>query len=101
MPSDYKNTPLDKVSENMGTVKVTLAAGVGQGNGGTEQPCRSCIVKPASGNTATTYINFGSTADADDFPLDDSATPFPVSDVSDLYFYSTDVDAIVHIFWRQ
>ncbi len=98
--SKFKNTRLDIVPETGGTVKITLSEGLGQGNDGTSLPCKSCLVKPASANTSDVFVNIGAEADGNDFPLDAGATPIPTDDINNLYFYSTDADAIVYILYR-
>ena len=89
---------LDRTSTTGGTQKITLSSGTGQGG---SQACRACLVKPAAANTADVHVQIGSTADADDLPLDAFVTPIPVDNLTDLYFYSTDADAIVYILWRD
>lgn len=100
MSTKFANTSLDIVPSAGGTVKVTLSGGLGQGNDGTSLPCKSCLVKPADANTADTFINIGAAADGDDFPLDSGATPIPIDDISSLYFYSTDANAVMYILYR-
>lgn len=88
-------------SSEGGCVKVGLTTGTGQGNGGVSLSCKSCMVKPAPANTADVTVNIGAAADGDDIPLDDAWNPIPIDDVSSLYFYSTDQDAIVYILYRE
>ena len=85
-------------SKDFGTVKLTLAAGVAQGP---EQTCRSCIIKPADSNTATVYLGAIGPATANDYPLPQNDFPMPVTNLNKLFFYSTDIDAVVHILWRS
>lgn len=92
------NEDLDQVSTSGGTQKITLSSGSGQGS---NQVCRSCLVKPDKNNTEDVYVNIGSAADANDMPLDSIAIPIPVDNLNKLYFYSADVDAIVYILWRN
>lgn len=89
---------LDRTSGSGGTQKVTLSGGAAQASA---QACRACLVKPDPDNTAVVRINIGSAADANDGPMDSFWTPMPVDNLSDLYFYSTDTDAIVYILWRD
>lgn len=89
---------LDRTSGSGGTQKVTLSGGTAQA---TAQACRATLVKPSPNNTAVVRINIGGAADANDGPMDDFWTPMPVDNLSDLYFYSTDADAVVFILWRD
>lgn len=85
-------------SKDFGTVKITLAAGVAQGP---DKPCRSCVIKPADTNTATVYLGAANPANANNFPLPQMDFPMPVTNLNKLFFYSTDVDAVVSIIWRS
>lgn len=85
-------------SQSFGTVKLTLAAGVAQGP---DQQCRSCVIKPADTNTATVYLGASSLANANDYPLPQTDFPMAITNLNKLFFYSTDVDAVVSIIWRS
>jgi hypothetical protein len=106
---------LQRIRSGGGSVKVTLSSGTGQGNDGTSQPCAGCFVQAATANTAAVKMNIGAAAtanlgvelgrqwvyDGTDEASAAACQPLfvPVDDVSDLYFYSTDADAIVDILW--
>lgn len=76
-----------------GSVRVTIASNVGQGNGGTSLPCIGCWVSPASANTGVIKMNIGVAASATlGIELGDADTGggpmfVPIDDVSSLYFY--------------
>lgn len=84
-----------------GSVTVEIDDTVGQGNAGEALPCKGCFVMARTGNTGPVQMNIGAAASADlgiEIPESiGSGSPFfvPISDVSQLYFYSaTDGDDI-------
>lgn len=84
-------------SDNGGSQRVTLSGGVAQASA---QICRFCRVQVKSTNSEVVRIRIGSVCGADDgVELLGSPflTPYSVSNLNSLYFYSTDVDAIVDI----
>ena len=85
-------------SEQFGTKRLSLAAGIAQGP---DQTCRSCVIKPADSNTATVYLGAANPATANDYPLPQNDFPMPVTNLNKLFLYSTDIDAVVHILWRS
>lgn len=83
-----------------GSVRVTLAANVGQGNGGTSLPCAGCWVSVPSGNTAPTKFNIGAAASAVlGAEIAEGVMPLwiPIDDVSQLFFYSGGATDVVDI----
>ena len=84
-------------SKDFGTARIMLAAGVGQGP---NQPCRSCWIKPADTNTATVYLGPSNPANANNYPLPQNDLPVHVTNLNKLFFYSTDIDAVISILWR-
>lgn len=107
--SDYNGVAFTKVRNGGGHVRVTLVAGVGQGNAGTSLPCIGCFVQPLLGDTAVVRVNIGAAASATvgiDLPFTSATvqtvpTFIPVDDVSNLYFYSTDTTADVDILYLR
>lgn len=113
--SKYANTSTGRVSTSGGSVRVTLSSGVGQGNRGISIPCRGCFVTAVSTNTAGVKMNIGAAAtntlgidlarnyvyDGTNEASATSTNPLyvPIDDVSKLYFYSVDDNAIVDICW--
>ena len=110
--SDYANSTM-KIRKGGGSVRVTLATNVGQGNGGTSLPCAGCWVQPVLANTEVVKMNIGAAASAtlgvdlqrphindgtDEYGAA-AAQPIwvPIDDVSKLYFYSAQADAVVDI----
>lgn len=109
----YANTDASLIHSGGGAVRVTLAAGVGQGNGGTSLECAGCWVQADSANTSVVRVNIGSVASANlgvelgrqiyydgtDEAAAGACQPLwiPIDDVSKLYFYSADADAEVQI----
>jgi len=99
MATKYDGTQL-RICPTGGSVRVTIASNVGQGNGGTSLPCKGCWVSPASANTGTTKMNIGAAASASlGIQLSDSdngSGPLfvPISDVAQLYFYGTNSDVV-------
>jgi len=109
----YNNTRANTIASSGGSVKVALSSGEGQGNGGTSIACKGCFVQAAIANTAVVKMNIGAAATAnlgvelgrphindgtDEYGAGSCQPLFvPVDDVALLYFYSSDVDAIVDI----
>jgi hypothetical protein len=106
MATDPKtgNFNLDKNSSEGGSVRLTLAAGVGQGNGGVSLPCRFCFVSVTAAATAPTKMNVGAAASAIlgvTLAEDDVVMPLkvPIDNVNKLYFYSAGATDIIDITW--
>lgn len=103
----YTGAETGRVFPVMNHVRVTLASGLGQGNGGTSEPCGGCWIQPVTGNSAAVRVAVGEAASATvgiDLPFVSNAVaerPFflPIDDVSKLYFYSSDTDAVVDILY--
>ena len=109
MATKYANCTTNRAFSGGGHVRVTLAAGVGQGNGGTSLGCVGCFVQPLLGNTAVVRVNVGAAASATvgiDLAYTSATVQtvplfLPVEDLSNLYFFSTDADAVVDLlYWR-
>lgn len=107
--SDYNGASFTKVRNGGGHVRVTLSSNVGQGNGGTSKPCIGCFVQPLAANTALVRVNINSAASATvgiDLPFSAAGVAYaptfiPVDDVSNLYFYSSQADAVVDILFLR
>jgi hypothetical protein len=104
--SKYKNTDYTRVPDEGGSVRVTIASNVGQGNGGTSLPCKEVWlltdgtdvrVNIGSACTAITGLPvppfIASTVYAD-------ALRIPIDDVSKLYFYGGTNAKVVDILYR-
>ena len=91
--------------QNGGSVWVTLASNVGQGNGGTSLPCAGCWISCESGSTAPCKVNIGAAASAILGVTFDEATTranpmwIPIDDVSKLYFYSAGATDTIDIMY--
>ena len=113
----YANAQIDRISASGGAVRVTCSGGLGQGNGGTSLPCKGCYVQPAIANTEVVKMNIDLAAGAalgvdlarphindgtDEYGAA-AAHPFfvPIDDVSKLYFYSADANAIIDILYLK
>lgn len=108
----YSNTRANTIASSGGAVRVTLSSGVGQGNDGTALPCKGCFVQAVDANTDVVRVNIDIAA-SDTLGID-LGFPFiagqtassacqslfiPIDDVSKLYFYSGDTNAIVDIMY--
>lgn len=109
----YSNTRANTIADGGGSVRVTCASNVGQGNGGTELPCKGCWVQPAIANTEVVKMNIEAAASAvlgvdlqrqhinvvaNECRAAASIPLFvPINDVAKLYFYSADANAIIDI----
>ncbi len=88
---------LSTKSASGGSQRVTLTSGTAQASA---QTCRFCRVQANAGNTEVVRIRIGVTCGATDgieLPSNPVLTPYSVSDLNLLYFYSADVNAIVDI----
>lgn len=116
-PTKFANTETNRVCDSGGAVRVTLSSGTGQGNGGTSLPCKGCFVQAADGNTDVVRVNIDTDA-SDTLGIDlgrphinDGTNEYgsgacqplfiPIDNVSKLYFYSGDADAIVDIVYLK
>lgn len=96
-------------------VRVTLSSNEGQGNGGTSLPCAGCYVQAVDANTDVVRMAIGVQAtdaigidlgrphikDATEEYGSGACQPMwvPTDDVSNLYFYSGQADAVVDILY--
>ena len=89
---------LSTKSSGGGSQRVTLSAGIAQGSA---QACRFCRIQAYSTNTEVVRVRIGSAVtDATtgiELPSSPVLTPYSVSNLNLLYFYSADVNAIVDI----
>ena len=90
--TETTNRSTDITLSTGGSVRVTLASNVGQGNGGTSLPCVGCWVSCLSTSTEPTRVNIGIAASAIlgvQVPEGPTGTPLwiPIDDVAKLYFY--------------
>jgi hypothetical protein len=110
--SNYDGS-IQRIRPSGGSVRVTLSGGVGQGNAGTSLPCAGCWVQPVAANTSPVKMNISAAASAslgvdlqrphindgtDEYGAA-AAQPLwvPISDLSELYFYSAQATAVVDI----
>ena len=115
MGSKYDNHAVDRCARTGGAVRVTLSSNVGQGNGGTSLPCRGCWVQAILANTNVVRMNIGIAASATvgiDLArphINDGSAEYgaaaaqplfvPISDVSQLYFYSATDSLVIDILY--
>lgn len=108
--SKYDGMSAIQLARTGGSVRVTCSSDVGQGNGGTGLACKGCWVSPAVANTEVVKMNIGAAASAtlgvdlgrafiSGTTASGAVQPLwvPISDVSQLYFYSSDTDAVIDI----
>jgi len=95
---ERQNDSLSTKSTGGGSQRVTLSSGTGRG---TAQACRFCRVQVYSTNTEVVRVRIGAAVtDATtgvELPGSPVLTPYSVSNLNLLYFYSADADAIVDI----
>ena len=88
---------LSNRSTGGGSQRVTLAGGV---KVGTAQACRYCRLQPAAANTEVVRVRIGATCTSItgiELPGNPVVTPYSVSNLNLLNFFSADADAIVDI----
>ncbi len=89
---------LSTKSTGGGSQRVTLSGGVTQA---AAQACRFCRVQAYSANTEVVRVRIGSAVEdattGIELPSNPVMTPYSVSNLNLLYFYSVDQDAIVDI----
>lgn len=95
---ERQNDSLSTKSTGGGSQRVTLTTGTGQG---TAQACKFCRIQAAAANTEVVRVRIG-TAVTDgttgvELPSNPVLTPYSVSNLNLLYFYSADADAIIDI----
>lgn len=93
-PAAYGSTAASR--ETGGSVRVTIAAGAGQGNAGVSLPCNQVWL---SASAATVRVSIGvacTSATGIALPTQATMAPLnlPVADVSLLYFYGTGAETI-------
>ncbi len=99
----YRFSSQHRLATGGGSVKVTIASNVGQGNGGTSLACRGCYVCPEAANTGHIHMNIGAAASANlGIELSEATEGsgplwVPIDDVASLYFYGASDDDVVHI----
>lgn len=109
----YTNTNLNVVPNSGGSVRVTIATNVGQGNGGTSLPCKKCWLVA---NATDVRVTIGTACTATTgipvpWAMHDTTTDktyshasvleLEIDDVSSLYFYGSTDDAVVDILYRR
>lgn len=108
----YSNSP-PRIRSHGGSVRVTCSSNVGQGAGGTSTPCAGCWVSPAIANSEVVKMNIDAAAsatlgiDLQRQHINDGTNEYgasasiplwvPIDDLSKLYFYSADANAIIDI----
>lgn len=99
--SNYAGS-LYRIRGTGGAVRVTIAATVGQGNGGTSLPCAGCFVSIPAANTGPVRMNIDTAASATvGIEVPEASSPFfvPIDDVSSLYFYSATNGDVIDILY--
>lgn len=90
----------ERIREGGGSVAVTIADNVGQGNGGTSLPCAGCWVAPRAANTGIVKMNIGAAASASlgvEVTKGTSPRWVPIDDVDKLYFYGASDNDVIDI----
>jgi len=94
----YANVKADRVASGGGSVRVTIADNVGQGNDGTSLSCRKCYIIGDSSNAGNMRVTIGTDCTATtgisvpEFGTHHFVLELDVDDVSKLYFYDSDAD---------
>ena len=117
MASKYTGKSDAVIRGTGGHVRVTLGAGVGQGNGGTSLDCSGCWIQSLAANTSLVRFNIDTAASATvgidlgrpyvyDGTTEASAATcqplwIPIDDVASLYFYSAHATAVVDIVYLK
>jgi hypothetical protein len=108
--SNLAGTSLDRVSDTGGSVRVTIASNVGQGNGGTSLQCKEVTIIPASANAGSIRMNIGTACTSSTgipiFAPGASGYTIIVSvaidDINKLYFYDSNATGdLIDILYRS
>lgn len=94
---DVLKNMLSTKSTGGGSQRVTLTSGTKQASA---QVCRFCRLQSAAANTEVVRVRIGATCGATDgveLPNNPVLTPYSVSNLNLLHFYSVDQNAIVDI----
>lgn len=103
----YSNSSLNAVPMSGGSVRVTLSSGIGRGNAGVSLPCKRCLIVVDATASETVRVNVGSACTATtgipipEFGTNQFVFEIPIDDISKLYFYSADADAIIDIMYLR
>ena len=95
---------LQRIRSGGGSVRVTIAANKGQGNGGTSLECAGCFVSVPATNTGPVRMNVSAAASATlgiEIPEASSPVWVPVDDVALLYFYSATNEDVIDILYLR
>jgi hypothetical protein len=105
--SNLAGSSLNLVSDTGGSVRVTIAANAGQGNGGTSLQCKEVVLVAGSGNSGNMRVTIGAACTSTTgipvpkFGTNHYVLRFSIDDVAKLYFYSDDAaDDVVDILYR-
>ena len=93
----------ERIRSSGGSVRVTMASNVGQGNDGTSLACAGCWISCPSGNEAPTRVNIGAAASAIlgiEIP-EQVPVWIPIDDVAALYFYTGGATDVVDIMYLK
>ena len=105
--SKYYNSSLDRVPNSGGSVRMTIAANVAQGNGGTSLACKRVWLVA---NNKEVRVNIGSACTAItgiQLPYMDGDTyrgdylVLDIDDVSSLYFYCGSNGRVIDCLYRE
>lgn len=102
--SNYKGASDDIIRSTGGSVRVTIAATVGQGNGGTSLATAGCWVSLPAANTGPVRMNIDTAASATaGIEIPEASSPFwvKIDDVASLYFYSATNGDIIDILYLR
>ncbi len=113
--TNYSGANGARIQSHGGPVRVTCVSNEGQGNGGTSLPCAGCWVQAAIDNTEVVKMSIDVAATAvlgvdlarpqiyDGTTEASAAAAQPmwvnIDDVSKIYFYSVDANAIIDILY--
>lgn len=96
--SKFYNTSLNRVNKGGGSQRVTLPGATT--TTATSQACKFCRIQVMSTNTEVVRVRLDDTCSATtgvEIPTNPTLTPYTISNLNQLNFYSADTDAIVDI----
>jgi len=111
MTTSYNGSDAETICSGGGSVRVTIASNVGQGNGGTSLPCKGCYivsdgtdVRVRIGTVCTELTGipvpwFGHSTTATQTYSVYNTLFLPVDDISNLYFYGATNGKIIDILY--
>jgi len=107
MASKYENSSVDRVPAGGGSIRMTIASNVAQGNGGTSLPCKRIWLQANNKEVRVTIGTACTATTGIQLPYVDGDTyrgtylMLEIADVSSLYFYCGSDGRVIDCLYRE